>query len=172
MKVRHSLWLGLFIVSCKMTPVKKAQWLIDSAVKVSLHDYKSYEPVVFGKLDTAYSKVEDNPELKDLQEAFDKANRDGESELEEAKIYAGSYYTRDEAEYHNRLAKIDLVRMIGVQTRMDSLKRTFVPIVTGWKMEHSYRAKSLGGNFGIHHYMYYFDPGLSTILKYEDVGEK
>jgi len=160
------------MLSCKMTPVRKAQWLIDSALKVSLHDYKSYEPVVFGKLDTAYSKVEDNPELKDLQEVFDKANSDGESELEEAKIYAGSYYTRDEAEYHSRLAKFDLAKMIGAQARMDSLKKTFVPIVTGWKMEHSYRAKSLGGNFGIHHYMYYFDPGLSTILKYEDVGEK
>lgn len=171
MKLPAIIWASVLVVSCKPSPEEKAQKTIIESLRLSLHDYKSYEPVQFGKLDSAYSKLEDLPMIIISLEAFNKADKEFKSELEEAKIYAASYYTYNQYSYHKRLANLALAQMTLNEPIIDSAKKGFRPEFVGWKMQHSYRAKNLSGNLGIHHYMYFLNKSLDSVFKQTDVSE-
>ena len=64
--------LVLVMVSCSSSE-SKAKKAIKEDLKLTLHNYKSYEPVQFGQLGVASSKFDDIPEVKlylDMSDAF------------------------------------------------------------------------------------------------------
>ena len=52
---------GLILFSCSNK--NKAKKAIKEDLKLIMHDFKSYEPVQFGKLEVAMSRWEDSPEV-------------------------------------------------------------------------------------------------------------
>jgi hypothetical protein len=160
------------IISCKQqTREQKAEKIIRDHLFKTLHDFKSYEVVEFGKLDSLYSSVDDDYfykfYFKQAQYFLDQAK----SHNDNAKIYSGLYYYNDRfLSYFKKSkdARDSANYYIGkAQEVFESFKAAFV----GWKMSHSYRSKALNGNSSINHFMYYFDMNLTKIVGHKDIGE-
>jgi len=56
--------------------------------------------------------------------------------------------------------------------KMKKLTADFKPEFSGWGMKHSYRARSLSGNTGIHHYIYVFNKELTKLVDHEDISSE
>lgn len=147
---------------------KKAQKTIKEQLRLTMHDFKSYEPVNFGKLEVAMSVWEDSPEVEALMskeaEFVDQAN----IFLDKAKIY--DYDTSSPLYLKNYRAFLDNLDSSKVyDEKIESFKIHFVPEVIGWKMQHSFRGKNLGGNFGIAYYEFYLDKECKKVIKTVDL---
>jgi hypothetical protein len=162
------LTLALLLVSCS-NPESKAKKAIKEELKLTLHNYKSYEPVQFGKLEVASSKFDDIPEVKlylDRSEAFlSKAQENSNT----ADIYDNEYSRTQYWRYMN-LSRALLDSARSILNKVDSIKLHFVSKTIGWQMTHTFRANSLGGNLGIHNYLFTMNPELSKVIKSEDLS--
>lgn len=139
------------LIGCS-SPEKKFKKAIKEELRLTLHDFKSYEPVQFGKLEVAESIYTDLPIVS---EYLDKSEADLKLVHEyndKADIYDNSY-SRDEYWYYSRLSSEALNSAKKYLEKIDSIKLHFKPTVIGWQMAHTFRAKNLGGNLGIHHYL-------------------
>jgi hypothetical protein len=159
------------MASCKLSPDEKAKKAIREELRVTLHDYKSYESVQYGKLDSDFSSVFNFPEYKKLSEDLDQTIAHEKEHFETMKIYAGSIYSFDRYRNEKRIVEDDLEKMIRDTADMGNLKRSFRPNFVGWQIEHSYRARSLAGNLGIHHYLFHLDSALTKVLSQDDISE-
>lgn len=174
MKTNPSIVICILIfvfASCSKTREEKAKALIKDQLRKSLHDFKSYEPVEFSQLDTAYTSLADLSAYSTAQEDFDKAKAEAKTNQEYAEIYSGGY-THERFVHYQTLAYRAIDAMQVAYHTMDSITKSFVRKPVGWAMNHSFRAKNLSGNLGIAHYRYYFDQDLKEIVKREDIGEK
>ncbi len=157
------------VSSCKISPEDKAKKLITENLKHSLHDFKSYEPVEYGKLDSTYSDCSETPEYikADKKGKEFTAQMDDYAESSKFGLAVGtikySEYKKQLTEYHDSA----LFYLNIKQKMMDTSIERFV----GWHMIHSLRAKNLMGSTAIHHYRYFFNIQLSELIKSEDVSE-
>ena len=163
--------IPLALFSCKLSPVEKAKSAIHEEMRTTLHDYKSYEPVQYGKLDSDYSSVEDLPQMKALQKDFDQNVADEKEHFSTMKIYGASLYLTGQYNSEKRIVDADIAKMLSDTTEMGQIRRNFKPQFVGWKIEHSYRAKSLSGNLGIHHYILHLDSSLTKVNYTVDISE-
>lgn len=172
MQIAVALATVLLVAGCSTQPPEdKAKKLITEHLFKTLHDYKSYESVDYGKLDTLYSSVSNDSLYKFYAKKFDEFYDVSKESADQMKIYVGLYsYNRLYNLYKERsfLAQDSMKYFLTKLTERDSL---FKPTFVGWKMNHSYRAKSLGGNLGIHHYSYHFNKDFTEVLDYIDIGE-
>ncbi|HEX4373688.1 MAG TPA: hypothetical protein VHZ50_10330 [Puia sp.] len=53
--MKKILFISLILSGCTFTREGKAKKLINEELKMTLNDYKSYEPMKFGNLDTPHS---------------------------------------------------------------------------------------------------------------------
>lgn len=163
--------LLFMIVSCKQSPEEKAKALIKEELRTTLHDYKSYEPVNYGILDSSFSSPADLVEYREAKAAMSdnlEKLKEFNSDLE---IYGRSWVASGEFANKKEQYKLLNIEFDKAKKTVDSILKGFVPRFSSWKMKHSYRAKSLVGNLGIHHYDYYFDSSLTKIIKNVDISK-
>lgn len=171
MKGTIILFLSISVVGCTLSPTEKAKKVIRRYLELSLNDMKSYEVVQFGKLDSSFSEYQRLDQYRKLRDSFDYYAKENKLNLENAKMYAPLSSYSNKASLYLAMAKWDLVKMQSVADSIELASKHFVPKFIGWKMEHSFRAKNLAGNLGIHHYMYYLNPTIDTVVSSLDVGE-
>lgn len=165
--------LSIVMVVClscgsKTTSEQRAQKLIKDHLYETLHDYKSYEFVKFGKLDSTFTSVADEPAYATAGKTFDSLLKESEENLEQAKRYSSAYlYGNIGRKFLAKAERChDMLAPIAVW--LDSFKANFHGRFNGWSMTHSYRAKSLGGNLGISHDIYYFNIAIDSLLENRD----
>lgn len=163
--------MPLFI-ACKKSPENQAKFLIEEKLKKTLHDYKSYEIVEFGKLDSSFTIFEELPHIKKEYDRVDEFNKEASDNLDLAKIYSDSYYLQDTFNKYMKIAQRANDSARSILKRIDVQHSKFKSEFNGWAMNHSFRAKNLNGNLGIHHYTYYFNSDLTEITDQVDIGEK
>jgi hypothetical protein len=171
MKKLIPLPLFLLFAACTPSPEEKAHQVVKEELRTTLHDWKSYESVKWGKLDSAFTFYADDLAYKRLVEDFDNASKEAQDAESKMEIYKGLTLFRDKWNYYLSIAQSDLKKMLQDTLLESNFKRDFKPKFSGWKIEHSYRAKNLAGNLGIHHYMYYLDSAIKQVNKSEDVSE-
>jgi len=174
MKPLHYLTVILIALNCfhfSCSTESKAKKAIKENLRLTLHDFKSYEPVQFGKIEVAMSSYADLPEVKrylDMAEVFLETSQKFN---DEAEIY-GSEFSRDSYLRYRKMSSNALDSASAYMKKIDSIKLHFVPQPIGWKMKHTFRAKNLGGNFGITNYEFYFNDATSTVIKAVDLSEE
>jgi hypothetical protein len=164
------LTLLLILNSCS-SPESKAKKAIHENLRLTLHNFKSYEPVQFGKLEIAYSNYIDLPEIEvylDKSEAFLKNSDEYSSK---ANIY-DSDYSRDKYYEYSKISRALLDSAEVYSRKIEYIKTHFLSKRIGWQMTHTFRANSLGGNLGIHKYLFTLDPELTKVIKSEDLFAK
>lgn len=161
--------LNCFQFSCSNE--SKAKKAIKEEFNLTLHDFKSYEPVQFGKIEVAMSSYEDLPEVSkylDKAEVFLDLSKEYS---DKADIY-DSEFLRDSYWRYSKMSTSALDSVFLYMEKIDSIKLHFIPQPIGWKMKHTFRARNLGGNFGIHNYEMYFDNEFKKVIKTVDLSEE
>jgi len=168
------LFCVLLSISCS-SPDRKAKKLIKNQLKESLHDWKSYEPVKFGTLDSTFSTYLDKEENVDIFLKYIKFKEEIDKLVEEVQDQDLEGYYSDYYIYkRNRLiteAKEKLDSMGYYGPLVDSIKENFIPEFNGWELTHSFRANNASGNKVIGHYKYFFDKDITIIKNSEDISE-
>lgn len=166
-------FIGLMfaITSCTQNPQKQAESLVKKQLETSLHDMNSYESVEFGTLDSAFSKVEDLEEYKEVVFWEEKYSRKCTSALNNAETYEelGLYDTQSS---YIQEAETLLDSLKKYEKRHQELDSLFVPKFIGWKLEHTFRANNPEGHKVISHRVYYFDKDLTKIVRDEDNSKR
>jgi hypothetical protein len=151
--------------ACKQqTPEEKAKKLIKDRLFTTLHDFKSYEPVKYGTVDSSFTSVFEDPTYMALKSEYDSLKKEVDDNIERGKTYVNYPMIAYMGIKYANTAQKCVDQMIPLGKSMDSLEVVFKPKFNGWKMDHSFRAKSLGGNLGIHHYTYYFNEKLDSLI--------
>ena len=164
-----ALMAMIFVCSCSKSPEQKAQSLIKSKLKETLHDPKSYESVKFSTLDSVYTTLEDNLEYLILKKKFDWAYKKAQEFLSETKIYSGSRFYRDEFRDALKGAEMMSDSMTVYVPILEKMEKEFVPEFNGWKMEHSFRSNNAMGAKTLGSYVFYFNNELKEIIEYKEL---
>jgi hypothetical protein len=87
MRVQVFFIAVIFILVSCTTPEGKAKKAIKEKLKITLHDFKSYESVEFGTLDSLFSDVTSSSEYEVLNSKYEawirQAEKEHKSDLEE-----------------------------------------------------------------------------------------
>lgn len=152
------------LIGCS-SPEKSAQKLIVKHLKETLNDWKSYESVSFGVLDSAYTSVLEN-------DHFIVAHHRCDSLLKSAKEYTEKMISASNqweiVSYKNRVES-DLSMAKNYSNLAHHIDSMFVPEFKGWEMIHAYRANNSLGAKIIVKEKYIFDPEITKIIKTEKV---
>lgn len=156
---------------CRQSPQKQAEYIVKKQLEVSLHDFSSYESVLFGSLDSTFSQVED---LEEYNTSFSKAKDLKEKGLEkgkDAERYGEFGLYEEQARYAREAACLLDSAMYHIK-KCQELDSLFTPEFVGWQITHTFRAKNASGNKIINHRIFYFDKDLTKIIKDEDNSEQ
>jgi hypothetical protein len=163
-----SLVILLFSCSSPENKVKKA---IKEELRLTLHDFKSYEPVQFGKIETASSSWEYSPEVAICYGKEEKFLSLCKEYGDKADFYDYDHSSETYLKYYKLYNDyMDSIRLSN--DKIDSIKLHFVPEVIGWQMIHSFRAKNLAGNLGMHQYQFVFDKDITHVIRSVDLSEE
>jgi len=162
----------VFLTASCYSPEKKAQNLIKQYLKESLHDWKSYEPVKFGSLDSLHTTLYSVKEFVLAKEEINRFGKIVKDYLETAESLSGYQFLREEALKYAELARRNIDSMKVYEEIANEISSRFIPEFVGWSMTHSFRANNAGGNKVIGHREYIFNKELTIILNSEDIGEK
>jgi hypothetical protein len=166
-----SVLLSALILNSCSSPEKRFQKAIKQELSLTLHDFKNYEPVKFDKIDIASSEYTDVLEVKEYLDESDKYLKLIDEYKNKEEIYDNEYSREKYLEY-SKLHFEALGQTKRCLEKIDSIKLHFVPQVIGWKMIHTFRAKSLGGNLGLHHYLFYVDKEYRKVIKTVDLDNE
>lgn len=163
----------LCISSCQLSPEKKAQKLIVEKLKLTLHDWDSYESVQFGKLDSLYSSYLDDSAYIENSSTYEKYQKLFNKYLDQMRDYSGYVSTTYRIKYNIAKEMTDMyLDSLGKYAPIcDSLKENYVPKFIGWTMNHSFRSNNAMGNKTIGHFRFFLDKDLSKILESKDISE-
>ena len=170
------LILILFLVSCS-SPEGKARNAIKEKLKMTLNNFKSYESVKFGTLDSLFSDVTTSSEyeaLKTKRESWIKLAEE-EKKADEEKIQTA---LKNGNPHH-----IPIIKEFSLMPRcldsaeaylnkLKSVEKSYKPRFIGWSMTHLYRAKNLAGNYKLNNESFYFDKELSKVVGTIDMLEE
>ena len=177
-KLAFILTALIFLNSCS-SPERKAQKAIKEYLKFTLNDFKSYEPVSYGKIDYAFSSYEVSPEYRkslDKVVIWDSISEDFASQSikarEKVEIYHyPDYYLDKSHEYYGLAVKAsDSADFYKVE--MAKAKNSYEPTIIGWKMKHTFRARIPAGGYKLNDYIFYFDKEFSKVTKSIDLSEE
>ena len=158
------------LIGCS-SPEKKFKKAIREELRLTLHDFKSYEPVQFGKIEAAESVYTDLPEVGNYLGKSESYLKLVNEYNDKADIYDNDY-SREKYRQYSSLSSEALYNAKKYMEKVDSIKLHFDPKIIGWQMTHTFRAKSLGGNLGIHHYIYIVDKEYKKVLKTIDLDKE
>lgn len=161
--ILYALLACIILVSCSVSPEKKAQKLIEKQLQESLHDWKSYESVKFGTLDSVYTDTLDDSVYLHALARFEAYKDIRDKKADEYFITHSELLQKQVLELADSVEKYSLIK--------DSIEKVFEPQFNGWSMNHTFRANNANGNKVIGHHLYTFDKKLIRILDSEDIGE-
>jgi hypothetical protein len=177
MKIGVFILALLIILSSCSSPERKAKKAIKEKLKVTLHDFKSYEPVEFGTLDSLFSDVTSSSEyevLKSKHEAWirqvEKENKADQDEIQKAIYDGNSFHIPIINEYSLVPRCKDSAQVYAV--KMQAFEDSYKPRFIGWSMTHLYRAKNLAGNYRLANESFYFDKDLIKVAGSIDMSEE
>ena len=136
---------------------------------MTLNDFKSYEPVQYGKLEVDSSKYTDIPEVTLYNSKFDAFMKVSQEESDKSDIYITAS-TIDVAESYLKLSKQFLDSADVYIKKVDSIKLHFVSKPIGWKITHTFRAKNLMGGLGLNTYLFTINQELTKVIKSENLS--
>ena len=147
----------------------KAKRLIKKELQLSLNDYKSYESVEFGTLDTLNSEYTNDVAYIRNERLNKYINELGNSCSERVKENREDIsYGASDGEWKKDVliasAMLYYNDMVYKQT-LDSIKSNFIPTFMGFKMTHRFRAKNANGAYILNEKVYYFDKEISSIIE-------
>lgn len=116
---------------------------IRSYLSKTMHDFKSYEPVEYGKQDSLYSSYLKTDRYKSLFDLCDEYSKGADEAIDDSKIY--TYTNTSTAKYYlnkgkDCLRKYDSVTAI-IKKEAFEFERKFI----GYKVLHSFRGKNMNG---------------------------
>lgn len=135
------------VIGCS-SPEKKMKYLITDHLKMTLDDWKSYEPVSFGEIKRTYVPDDTDPLCLSYITKAD-------SFLEEAKKYKGW-----EREYG--------ILMDSVHFYADKSWKILRP--EGWRISHTFRSSNEKGVTTIKSYWFVFDEDITKITLTDTLG--
>ena len=163
------LFSFIFAYSCS-SPEKKIKNIIKEELRLTLHDFKSYEPVEFGKIEVAMSSLEDLPEVQkylNKAEGFTKLYKEYG---DKADIYSYDYSSSLFRTYYGMYSSyIDSAKKY--LEKLKYIELYFSPEQIGWQMKHTFRANNLAGNLEIHHHLLVVDKEYKRVIKSIDLNE-
>jgi hypothetical protein len=160
--------LALLMVACS-SPEIKAKKAIKESLRLTLNDFKSYEPVQYGKLEVDSSKYTDIPEVTLYNSKFDAFMKVSQEDSDKSDIYITAS-TIDVAESYLKLSKQFLDSADVYIKKVDSIKLHFVSKPIGWKITHTFRAKNLMGGLGLNTYLFTINQELTKVIKSENLS--
>lgn len=133
----------LLFTSCSKTPEDKAKEGIKEHLSKSMHDFDSYEPIEFGKVDTVETFYLTSPEYKKLDiqrqlmtDRYEHFIRMGEivvgTDTKKARMYL------DSAKKYNGI-------LVDLAADIKQLSTDFKPSFAGYGIDHRYRGKNKMG---------------------------
>lgn len=166
------LFLIVSLFGCSSNE-KKASKAIENYLSERLHDWKSYESVSIGVVDSTFQM---EPDVWDYRSA--KINVEVFSELADENQQKYNSYKGLVSDYFVTERKYlieDVVRYLDsvqiYQAVMDSFMVDFKPYFIGWQVDHSYRANNAMGGKTLGHYRFFFDKELSEVIDVKDLSE-
>jgi hypothetical protein len=168
-KLLFFISLTIFIICfCSCSKEYKAKRLIKKELNMTLNDRKSYEPVLFGNLDSLFSSYKNDTNYINNEDLNIYIN--GMSEEAKNRHNANKYdpdYTRAGGEWQTDftifVACLFYKDYIYQQIR-DSIERKFKPQFVGYKMSHKFRAKNMYGASILNEKEYFFNKTISSII--------
>lgn len=164
------LTLVFLLFSCSSFE-DKAKKAIKDNLKLTLDDYKSYEPVQFGKLEYAMSIWADAPEVTNLLKKETYYIAKCQEYKEKYTLYEFDVLGKDFTMYFD-LSGIYLDSAEFIDEKIKTFEANFVPERIGWQMNHSFRAKTSSGNLRINKYLFIFDNNITRVTKAVDLSEE
>jgi hypothetical protein len=145
------------------SPEKKAQKLIEEKLQEILNDPKSYEPVSFGSLDSAFTSVYENLDYIRINAKYT--------------VYSGNVEDKSNYEYFDEDKIKYVVDFELWQSEIDTAKKyiavlekmekEFIPEFKGWSMTHKLRAKNAMNATILGEYIFWFDKDITKIIDYK-----
>ncbi|SHG07750.1 hypothetical protein [Pedobacter caeni] len=141
----------------------KAKKSIKEYLSKTMHDFKSYEPVEYGTLDSSYSDYKSSDiykkknltavKLMDSVEKLEKKIEQIENKNQLSKIkyydwYEGSKFDNAEREEMLSILKVNKEMLLSVKQiykTMSADSAAFKPEFNGYKMSHTFRGKNITG---------------------------
>jgi hypothetical protein len=156
MKKLLYFFLLFFFVGCSEAP--KEQQIVMEYLTYS-DSIRRYKPLEWGKLDTIYSKIEDEQDFKQL--------------IEEATLYYRAYKMSEfeavssgyiSPRQRNALKHMDQAVIMLLKAR-DSMKAHYIPHLTGYSIRHKYRAKKNTDNVVVYDEVFVLDSTLTKVVE-------
>jgi hypothetical protein len=160
--------LALLLVSCS-SPESKAKKAIKEKLRLTLNDFKSYEPVQYGKLEVDSSKYTDIPEVSQFNSKADADLATSNEYGSKADIY-DSEYTMNQYRAYLQVSSQFLDSAKLYIAKVDSIKLHFVSKPIGWKIIHSFRAKNQLGGLSLYNYLFTLNQELTKVIKSENLS--
>lgn len=175
------------LLGCK-TNEDKAKKAIEKSLSETMHDFKSYESVKFGKLDSTFSAYYDDPSYKKKSNAasllLDSVNKVHETlqsliEVNERSAitysdwYKGSDFDMRERKAIKRNRTNSKILLDSLDRIMIALKQdsaAFKPSFTGYKISHTFRGKNSNGATIINSKDFYLNKGIDSVIKSESTN--
>ena len=163
--------LSIFFAYSCTSPEKKFKKAIKEELRLTLHDFDSYEPVQFGKLEVAMSSWEDLPEVNKYLNETEKFTELYKEYGDKADIYSYDYSSSLYRMYHKMYSDyLDSAKKY--LEKINAIELHFSPEPIGWQMQHTFRANNLAGNKGIHHYLFMVDKEYKKVIKSINLDEE
>lgn len=157
MKKLLYLFLLFFFVCCSEAP--KEQQIVMEYLKYNPDNFRRYKPLEWGKLDTVYSKVEDEPFYQYIQDRLVDYISLWQNTVYQATT--NGYTTRAQENTWNTACE-----WVATYTKMaDSMKSHYIPHVTGYTLRHKYRAKKNTDNVVVYDEVFVLDSTLTKVVE-------
>lgn len=146
---------SILLFSCS-TNDDKAKKAVTEFLKTELDDYKRYEPVSWGALDSAINVIDEEPfykELKGQTEYYEKYISELEDSIKTATPLKITEYEGMKAGASARLQQ--------EKTKLDRYTSNYKSGFVGWKIEHTYRAPNKIGALELETDVFIIEPDFS-----------
>lgn len=157
----------------------KAKTLARNELKSELHDYSSYEPVRWSSLDSVFSSIKDDSNIRLLiEKLMDKHSKlPGDpsklslfADLSELEKKCKEAYERSKTQDYGvdyQLVCLNQWTAISefniAQNKVKEAINVFEPQFMGWSITHRFRAKNSLGAKVISEWVFRFDPDVSVV---------
>lgn len=166
----------LAVSSCINNNNRKAKKLIKEYLKESMNDYTSYEPMVFSKLDSVFSRYYQDSIYEDQQRRFD-SNSEYIKNLETTIEKANNFNSRVgwiadrrgvASEGYLKEAKIENEKL---SLAIKDFRKNYKPKMEGYTMYHKFRGNNAFNAKVINELIFFFNIDLTNI-KYSMDADK
>lgn len=173
------IFSALVLLNSCSSPEIKTKKAIKEYLKFTLNDFKSYEPVSYGKIEYAFSSYEVSPEYRknlDKVNRWDSISEDFALRSKEAREkveihhYPDTYLDKSYEYYGLSVKASDSANFY--MYKMEKAKNSFEAEIIGWEIKHVFRARIPAGGYKLNNYTFYLDKDLSKVVKSFDLSKE